>query len=214
MARFPEVGEVKTRLAGTIGAERACALYRAFLQDIAVRFGERPRPLVWMFHPPECDFASVVAPGARCLPQQGESLGERMHHCFRDLCGEGFERVIMTGADVPHVRDAWLDEAENRLDDADVVLGPSEDGGYDLVAMRHPHDIFSGIAMSTDRVLEQTRQKAAALSLRVHLLPRNFDIDEVGDLVRLRDVLEHHGNDVCLPYTAAVLAQLWAAALW
>ena len=49
----------------------------------------------------------------------------------------------MIGADAPHVRDAWLDEAESRWGDVDVVPGPSADGGSYLVALREPHDVFS-----------------------------------------------------------------------
>ena len=111
MARYPAVGEVKTRLARAIGAERACALHHAFLRDIDTRFAGQRRVLVWAFHPPESDFAALVAAGAHCVPQEGANLSTRMYNCFRRLCGDGFARVLMIGADVPHVRDEWLDEA-------------------------------------------------------------------------------------------------------
>jgi uncharacterized protein len=206
MARYPAVGEVKTRLAVTIGAERACALYRAFLQDIEARFARGPRSFVWMFHPADSDFAALVAPAVRCLPQVGDDLGERLYNCVRQLCGDGFERVMVIGADVPHVREAWLDEAEVRLDMADVVLGPSDDGGYYLVALRAAHDIFTGITMGTSSVLADTLVKAAGAGLRVHLLPATFDIDAASDLERLRQLLDH-GGAACLPHTAALLRE-------
>ena len=204
MARYPAEGEVKTRLAETIGAQRACALYRAFLQDIEARFAHGPRAFVWMFHPPERDFAALVSPGVRCLPQAGRDLGERLLNCVRQLCTDGFERVIVIGADVPHVRDAWLDEAEQQLDTADIVLGPSDDGGYYLVAMRAVHDIFTGIAMGTSSVLAETLATATRAGLTVHLLPRSFDIDGAGDLVRLRRLLDEDAA-VRLPRTAEAL---------
>lgn len=204
MARYPAVGEVKTRLAETIGALRACALYRAFLQDIETRFAHGRRAFVWMFHPPECNFATLAAPGVRCLPQVGRDLGERLYNCVRQLCADDFDRVVIIGADVPHIRDAWLDEAEQQLDTADVVLGPSDDGGYYLVAMRAAHDIFTGIAMGTPTVLAETLAKAAGAGLRVHLLPRSFDIDAASDLDRLRRLLDDEGAE-WLPHTAAAL---------
>jgi rSAM/selenodomain-associated transferase 1 len=208
MARAPRVGEVKTRLARDIGAERACRLYHAFLHDIDARFAAGRRNLVWAFHPPDADFALQTRTAARCLPQRGEHLGERMWHVFQTLCAEGFDRVIMIGADVPHVRDEWLDEAEAQLGAADVVLGPTDDGGYYLVAMRAPHDIFAGVAMSRGHVLEETLRAAAASGLRVHLLPRSFDVDEGRDLVHLRELLRHAGADAQLTCTAAVLAEI------
>jgi len=207
MARAPQVAEVKTRLAHDIGAESACRLYRAFLHDIDARFAAGRRTLLWAFHPPDADFAVQAQTAARCMPQRGEDLGERMWNVFQVLCEEGFDRIIMIGADVPHVRDEWLDEAETQLGTADVVLGPSDDGGYYLVAMRAAHDIFGGIAMSTQRVLEETVRKAKASGLRVHLLPRSFDIDARCDLVQLRTVLKDRSAH--LPETAAVLAEMY-----
>jgi rSAM/selenodomain-associated transferase 1 len=206
MARSPQSGEVKTRLARDLGAECALRLYRAFLHDIDARFAAGRRTLVWAFDPPDADFAVQAGTAARCMPQRGEHLGERMWNVFQALCDEGFDRVIIIGADVPHVRDEWLDEAEMRLGVADVVLGPSDDGGYYLVAMRAPHDIFAGIAMSTQRVLAETLRKATAGGLRVHLLPRSFDVDQGCDLVQLRELLRDARARAQLACTAAVLA--------
>ncbi|HVN87373.1 MAG TPA: TIGR04282 family arsenosugar biosynthesis glycosyltransferase [Candidatus Binatia bacterium] len=204
MARYPEVGMVKTRLARAIGAERAHALYHAFLRDLDARFVRGSRTLIWAFHPPERDFATLVSAASRCEPQVGGTLGERMHNGFLKLCRE-FARVLMIGADVPHVEDAWLDEAERTLDDADIVLGPSTDGGYYLIGMRDPHDVFAGVEMSTPRVLADTCRIAAARALRVHQLPATFDIDEVTDFRRLHELLQRDAIAERLPATAALL---------
>lgn len=205
MARYPAVGEVKTRLARVIGADRACDLYRAFLCDIETRFAAGRRTLVWAYDPPDRDFAALLAPGARCLAQEGAALGARMRAVFRHLCASGFTRVLMFGADAPHVRDEWLDEAEAALDDADVALGPSLDGGYYLIGMRSPHDVFSGIKMGTPGVFAATRHKAEAAGLRVHVLPETFDVDEAPDLERLRERLRDADAAARLPATAACL---------
>ena len=207
MARYPTPGAVKTRLAQVIGAARAAALYRAFLQDLEARCGAGPRPLVWAYTPADSNFAALLMPGARCLPQDGADLGARMHNCFTRLCADSGRGVIMIGADVPHVRDAWLDEAERALASADVVLGPAADGGYYLITMRAAHDVFSGIAMGTSRVLAETRRAAESAGLRVHLLPASFDVDDADDLQRLRDLLEDANEARRLPATAALLAR-------
>ena len=206
MARYPEPGAVKTRLARTRGAAAACRLYLAFVQDLDARFRGQDRDLVWAFHPPDRDFAALVAPGVRCLAQEGDDLGERMHRCFRRLCAEGYVRVVMIGADIPHVRDEWIADAETALDHADVALGPATDGGYYLVAMRAAHDVFTGVPMGTPRVLHETRAKAARAGLRVQLLPESFDVDTQDDLTRLRELLRRDEYAGWLPRTAAVLA--------
>jgi len=205
MARYPAVGAVKTRLARGIGPERACLLYRAFLQDIEARFARRQRALVWMYYPPACDFAGVVGAAASCRPQEGADLGERMLNGFRTLLREGFERVIMIGADVPHVRDEWLDEAEEQLKNVDVVLGPTEDGGYYLVAMHSAHDVFSGVTMGRHTVLSDTLEIAAARKLTVHQLPRSFDVDELQSLQRLQVALEEESLRAALAQTVRLL---------
>jgi glycosyltransferase A (GT-A) superfamily protein (DUF2064 family) len=176
------------------------------LHDIDLRFTGGRRTLIWAFYPPEADFAALTGCSSRCLPQRGDDLAARMHQCFQTLCWEGFNPVIMIGADVPHVRDAWLDEAEAALGKADLVLGPTADGGYYLVAMRAPHDVFSGIPMGTPRVLAETLSRAAAASLRVHLLPRSFDVDEARDLKQLWALLRRDGCGLQLPHTETVLA--------
>ena len=208
MARYPRIGEGKTRLARAIGAEPAYRLYRAFLRDIDLRFARGRRTLIWAFHPPDADFAALTDCSSRCLPQQGDDLGARMRHCFQTLCDEGFEPVIMIGADVPHVCEEWLDETESALREADLVLGPTDDGGYYLIAMRAPHDVFSGIPMGTNRVLAETLSKAAAASLRVHLLPCSFDVDEESDLRQLWELVRRDRCGLQLPHTEAVLAEV------
>jgi len=207
MARYPTVGQVKTRLARVMGAERAAAVYRAFLADLDARFGHGPRPLVWLFEPPGAPFPDVVAAGARCLPQRGDDLSTRLLHAFEDLAAMAPSGLIVIGADVPHLPAAWLAEAEAALVAADVVLGPTDDGGYCLVAMRTAHDVFTGVEMGTAHVLEQTRARVAELGLRPYLLQPWFDLDEVADLDRLR-VLMDRDPEVArhMARTAAVLA--------
>jgi len=211
MARYPEPGRVKTRLARSIGSVRAADLYRAFLLDIDARFRDGPRALVWMYEPAEAPFVSVLPEGGVCLPQCGASLGERMRHCFEALLGAagtdgevGFDRVVMIGSDIPHVRDACIEEADEHLGDHDVVIGPSDDGGYYLVGLRRPIDLFSNIEMGTSEVLERTLDVARVAGMRVHLLSRDFDVDEEADLERLRELIRS-GERPYLPHTAAVL---------
>jgi rSAM/selenodomain-associated transferase 1 len=208
MARYPARGQVKARLAQTIGTESAYALYRAFLFDLDVRLRRAASELVWAFVPPDRDFAAAIHTRARCVPQEGEDLGQRMHNCFRRLCDEGIAAVVMVGADCPHVRLEWLAEARAALAGVDVVLGPSVDGGYYLIAMREPHDLFSDICMGTPTVLDDTLRRIEHLGLRAHLLPQTFDIDDVSDLDRLRHLLRDARLARQLPHTVAALVQI------
>jgi rSAM/selenodomain-associated transferase 1 len=208
VAKYPAVGQVKTRLAAAIGAGPACALYGAFLADLDERLSAAGYPPLWAYTPADAPFAALVAGAERCFPQVGPDLNARLRNIFSALLAAGWERVAIVSSDSPHLPLAWLDEAYRALDNHDVVLGPADDGGYSLVAMAAPHDVFDGVVMSTDRVLAQTLELAAAQGLRVHLLPSTFDVDEPSDLPRLAAALGEPALRRALPRTAAALTQL------
>lgn len=209
MARYPVAGRVKTRLAAALGADAACALYRAFVLDLAERLGTLPYPVTWRFTPARAPFAALL-PGARCRPQRGRDLGERMAAAIGDELAAAPGPVLTIGADAPHIPAAALAEATHALSGgADVVLGPAGDGGYYLIGVRVPAPtLFADIAWGTGSVLETTRARAAAAGMRVHLLPPGFDVDEVKDLTPLREVLAR--GEVRLPRTTSVLTDLEA----
>ena len=129
MAKYPRAGQVKTRLAAHIGAESASALYGAFLLDIADRFDDATRTFVWAVDPPGSDLTSIVGTDHLCINQRGNGLAERMLRCFETLFRAGAERVVMIGADVPHLPADTVGAAFRILDGCDVTLVPSADGG-------------------------------------------------------------------------------------
>jgi hypothetical protein len=203
MAKYPRAGQVKTRLAGHLGAERANELYTAFLLDVAVRFDDASRTLVWAVDPGGSDLGSIVGTDCLCIDQRGDSLAERMLRCFETLFDAGAERVVMVGADIPHLPPESIRAAFRALDDCDVSLVPSADGGYCLVGLRRLIDIFTPIEMSTPKVFEQTRAFLDSRGSRLHTLEPSFDIDEPADLQRLAELIR--AGSVDLPHTAAVL---------
>lgn len=211
VARYPEAGKTKTRLARVIGHEEATYLYQAFLTDLARRFAGGGCHLHWTYTPPEVDFATFVANltpshahATYCFPQQGKDLGTRLHAAFQWTHARDYQRTIIISSDSPHISVATIDRARAALDEADVVLGPAEDGGYYLIAMRRPYDVFTGIPMSTGAVLRMTIELAVSQNLTVHLLEPLLDIDELPDLLRLEQLLE--ADCSLAPATAAHLA--------
>src|SRR6266566_992201 len=184
MARYPQVGTTKTRLARAIGSEETVRHYQAFIATLT------PSLLGRM----------------TCFPQQGADLGERLHHVFRWTQERGFGRTIVISSDSPHIGLASIAHAEQALDEADIVLGPADDGGYYLIAMRQPYDVFSGIPMSTSVVTRLTMEMAHHQGLTVQLIEPLFDVDELPDLVRLAQVLEV--DSTLAPATATHLATI------
>ena len=206
MARYPEEGKAKTRLARDLGPHRTCRLYRAFLYDLADKFGYLPRPLIWYFVPESSPFSQLFSHRFFCRPQSGTSLQERMLRIFEDLFREGYTRAVVIGSDVPHIPVKAVDEAFDALNEFDVVVRPSTDGGYHLVGLKAVHDLFSGISMGTPWVLRDTIERAFSMGLSTHCLDPSFDIDTLGDIRQLMQFLAE--RDESLPRTREVLAEI------
>ena len=210
MARYPELGKTKTRLARTLGEQETVGLYRAFLSDIAQRHAGQEYIPCWAYTPAEVDYQELVATlvpeyasSMRYFPQKGTDFGARLHAAFQWTQAQGFEYTILIGTDSPQIRREHIMAARKALDEVDVVLGPSDDGGYYLLGMRVAHDVFSGIPMSTDVVTQMTLEAAQRQGLTVRLLDSLFDVDELPDLVRLAQMLQE--DPTLAPVTAAHL---------
>ncbi|GCE13743.1 TIGR04282 family arsenosugar biosynthesis glycosyltransferase [Tengunoibacter tsumagoiensis] len=212
MARYPQSGQTKTRLARSIGETATLTLYQAFLQDLAQRFAQIPAlDLHWAYTPAEVDYAAflqTLVPGivARCFPQEGADFAARLLHAFQWLHSQGYKQIILIGSDSPQISLDCIITAHKKLQEADIVLGPAEDGGYYLIAMKKPFDVFSGIPMSTEVVLEQTIILAKQQGLNIETLDPLFDIDEVSELVRLAAQLSVAPEQA--PQTALQLVRL------
>jgi hypothetical protein len=207
LARYPEPGRVKTRLATALGAEAACALHRAFVRDLARRLRELGVPVWWAFTPRSTPFARLVGT-RRCFPQRGADLGMRIHHALARVHRARGDAVLALGADAPHVSRRELARAMRALaGGTELVLGPAADGGYYLIGVRVPRRrVFERIAWGTARVAEATRRRAHGLGLsRLEVAP-GFDVDRVADLAALARVVRRRPRE--FPHTRAALARL------
>jgi uncharacterized protein len=186
----PRPGRVKTRLIGELSAEQAAELHAAFLGDVEAslrrgRFGLR---IAWALEAGEPVPAGVSETAADGIRQRGEDLGARLYDGLWRTA-DGFELVAAVGSDAPELRPEIVEDAFARLAaGADVVVGPTPDGGYYLIGLRREtlrRELFDGIAWSTDSVLDQTRARCRELGLALELLPEIEDVDVAEDLRRL-----------------------------
>ena len=143
-AKAPRPGEVKTRLARTLGPEgapayeRAAELYRRMGRNIVDVVTDAPATMTVCYDPvdAESEIRDWLGPAPRRYRYQGDGdLGERMSRMF-DRAFEDSHRVVVIGTDTPAVDAGTVVRAVAALDTADVVLGPSRDGGYYLMALR------------------------------------------------------------------------------
>lgn len=191
IAKQPESGKVKTRIAAALGDDRAAELYRCALHDTLnlARSVERVDHVL-SYAPPTEDgrrYFAQVAAEFTLIPQQGATFGERLGGTFSRLLAN-HSSVVLIGSDSPDLPAQLIDRAFAVLDsEADVCLGPADDGGYYLLGMRAMQPtLFEQIDWSTEVVSSQTRQRAADAQLQLVDLPTWHDLDTVGDLQALR----------------------------
>jgi len=184
--KHPVPGAVKTRLARAVGPAAAAGLYRALAEHVLAATTPAPgqyERLVF-FDPPQArDEVRGWLPGVRLLAQSEGDLGTRLRDATARAFARGASRVAVVGTDAPGLARDTVLAALDALDGADVAIGPSEDGGYYLLALRRPRpELFAGIAWSTPSVAADTRARASAAGLVVHELPVLRDVDTLEDV--------------------------------
>ena len=211
MAKQPVVGKTKTRLSPPLEPTEATALYEAMLRDTIDLVARLPGiQLAIAITPPDAvgAFRSISPPGATLLPVCGTDIGDCLHQILGGILVDGHPKAIAIDSDSPTLPAAHLREAVDLLDRTDVVIGPSEDGGYYLIGLKRPQpDLFRDIAWSTKEVTGQTVARAQTLGLSVALLPAWYDVDMAADLDRLRRELATLPEDA-LPHTRGALRDI------
>ena len=209
MTKAPRAGTVKTRLQPPLTPSEAAELNTCFLRDIAAVIsaaGERSQG-VGVFTPArsEKEYEGILPSHFDLIPQRGIRFGERLANAAEDLLHVGFESCCLINSDSPTATVEVFREAVAQLQDADdrIVLGPSDDGGYYLIGMRKLNrHLFEEIDWSTERVFQQTLERAREVGLEAELLPTWYDVDDGATLERLRGELLTATGARCAGYDA------------
>jgi rSAM/selenodomain-associated transferase 1 len=219
MTKAPRPGQVKTRLVPPLTAHQAAELNACFLIDtfntLHRASAGAPSIPVAAYTPAgkESAFEDILPNGTLMLAQRGEGFGERLLFVAEDLFSLGFSSVCLIDSDSPTVLYSNYRKAVNLLHKKGdrTVLGPCDDGGYYLIGIKQMHvALFSEIEWSTDRVLQQTVDRARQINLECILLPTHFDVDDAASLSRLTEELSVESADdvVQAARTRAFLASL------
>jgi hypothetical protein len=190
-AKPPKPGEVKTRLVPPLAPEEAAALYAAFLGDLADMLEGDPA-WDWIAYSPDPHALRagwpLDAPRPEMWRQQVDGdLGARMGAALEELLAEGRPSAILLGSDHPTVSRDMIANAFHALETAEVVLGPSQDGGLYIVGWASVHpELMQDIPWSTERVLETVVARARAHGVSTALLDPWYDVDDARDLAFLR----------------------------
>jgi len=183
MCKAPVPGRVKTRLMSTFSAEEAAGIHKVMAVTVIHRALRLFDHVCIATDDPEHPF--FVQFDAMVVPQGEGDLGARMARLEHAAFAAGAPSVMFLGTDSPHMPDSRLLEASDALAVYDTVIGPVEDGGYDLIALRGDWPVFEGVAWSTPAVLNQTLANLNSLGLRYFCLSTGFDVDTAEDVRRV-----------------------------
>ena len=181
----PEAGKVKTRLAKTIGNEKALQVYLQLLEHTF----QITLPLQndkYVFYSEKTEDADRwFCNGYYQRLQFGADLGERMLNAFTELFESRYEKVVIIGSDCFELNAELIKTAFDQLEQYDAVIGPALDGGYYLLGLSKLYpDVFLNKPWSTGAVLQQTLSDFEKLALKYFSLPALRDVDDVSDLIK------------------------------
>lgn len=183
----PVPGTVKTRIARTVGDERATEVYRHLLAHTQQITQILPPGPAWKQVVYYGDFINSTDgwDGHEKQLQTGVDLGERMVNAFSAEFAAGASRAVIIGSDCLAIQPDHLEQAFRALDTHDVVIGPATDGGYYLLGMNQLHPfLFQNKPWSQPELLDQTLVDLKHNNLSYKLLEPLTDIDEWDDYVQ------------------------------
>lgn len=200
-AKNPELGKCKTRLAKSIGDEKALEVYQELIQHTATTISNVSSSRA-VFYSEEIQTQDLWddALFQKHLQSQGH-LGQKMQAAFEWGFAKGYSKICIVGSDLFELSASDLENAFQELEVNDMVFGPANDGGYYLMGMtRFYEKAFLEKAWSTETVLEKTLNDLEGLSIA--FLETKTDIDTVEDLAKHPEFHKYIPNSILKKLTS------------
>lgn len=192
----PIKGKVKTRIARTVGDDKALEIYLQLSKITRDNALLLRGVTVYLFYD---EFINPIDEWSDKYfekhIQKGKDLGERMLNAL-DFVLKNHTSACIIGSDCPTLSVEIMQQAFDKLSVFDTILGPSTDGGYYLLGMKNKeiegksngfsllkdlHHLFDNMVWSTENVLSNTLTRIKENRQTVFLLPELTDIDEEAD---------------------------------
>lgn len=209
--REPEPGVSKTRMMPYLSADQCAELQRCMLKDLAVTTEKlyKNGTDVIVAYTGGNSFLKETFAGIACeyIEQRGDNLGYKMENAISDVMSMGYDRVVLIGSDIPDLDEESIEEAFELLDENDIVLGPTEDGGYYLIGMDEIHkEAFKLEHYGTGSVYEETLKALEEAGLTIAEADEYQDIDTPEDVAEYRSYMRDDA-DIRRTYTGRFLAK-------
>ena len=184
----PQLGKVKTRLAKSIGEEKALFIFQKLIKKTAQTIGSISvhKSLYYSEFIENGDLWDTQVSEKKI--QNGNTLGERMSNAFQDGFEKGFEQIVIIGTDLWDLESSDIDQAFKVLETNTAVIGPATDGGYYLLGLSQwMPEVFKNKIWGTASILNDTMDDFKERKLAL-LKPKN-DVDYYEDLRTFPELL-------------------------
>lgn len=176
-----KIGQVKTRLAKTIGNEAALKVYEELINITKIEVSKLDCDKAVFFS----EYEEEGWENFKKFVQKGEDLGEKMKNAFLEGFNQKYDSIILIGSDLPDISNEIMEEAFVKQEQEDFVFGPAQDGGYYLIGLNKINEnVFKNKPWSQSNLLEITLKELEENKVSFALLNTLNDIDEYEDLVQ------------------------------
>ena len=181
--RVPEKGKVKKRLEKLIGVEKTFFYYKNMLDETINKLLILKDVDFYGFYKGD---RKKIAYNINLIEQRSNDLGEIILDAISSLKNKGYEKTVILGSDSPDLPLEFITKTFEYLDDFDVVLGPSEDGGFYLLGCNKNFDaeVLKNVDWGGPTVLSTIKDNLMTLKLNFQELPFWYDIDGLDSLKR------------------------------
>ncbi|UXA07834.1 DUF2064 domain-containing protein [Mycobacterium sp. SMC-2] len=193
VAKAPEPGRAKTRLAATVGELVAAEIAAAALLDTLDAVAAAPvakRVVALTGDLGAAAGAAEIRQRLRSftvIRQRGHDFADRLANAHADAA-DGYP-VLQIGMDTPQVTAELLADCARRLLAAPAVLGLAHDGGWWVLGVAAPTmaECLRTVPMSQPDTGDLTLNALRGNGIDAKLVPRLGDIDVIGDVAAVRE---------------------------
>lgn len=193
----PVLGKVKTRLAATVGNERALAIYHELMHH-TMSVTKQLEIDKYLFYSDFVDENDIWENDRflKSVQLQTHDLGLKMASAFGIAFQNKHRKTLIIGSDCLELNTEIIKEAYSKLSENEVVIGPAFDGGYYLIGFNFEkietqcervfEKIFLGKEWSHEGVCQEAQDACLALNLKCFQLSTLTDVDEEKDYLKTK----------------------------
>ena len=194
-AKTPIVGHVKTRLIPLLGSRGACELHKKMTFRLIKDLDSDKYDIeIWTDKDLNHEFFKEFSYPMR--KQIGKDLGQKMGHALSSGLST-HQKVMLVGTDLPELDSSYLERVSDALNRFQIVIGPTFDGGFGLLAARDfDQSLFEDVVWSSSGVLRVLCRNLIDSKLSFHLSKTLWDVDKPADYDRFKGTYTNKSDSV------------------